>query len=86
MGNGKKGVAPCGHDGEAVIGQYYQCPRCDTYTPDWEDVTLEIVQCECGSFDVDLEFALDPVYYFFNPTAPILDTRCNTCGRCWTRS
>lgn len=25
MGNGKRGWAPCGCEGEAVIGQYYQC-------------------------------------------------------------
>ena len=28
--NGKPGVAPCGHQGEHVIGTYVQCKRCDT--------------------------------------------------------
>ncbi len=25
MGDGKRGVAPCGHDGEHVIGTYVRC-------------------------------------------------------------
>jgi hypothetical protein len=83
MGNGKRGKAPCGHDGEAVIGQYYQCLKgCDTGQ---FDVTVEVVRCVCGSSDIDPDFSIDPVYYWFNPGSPILDTRCNTCGKCWTR-
>jgi hypothetical protein len=82
MGDGKKGPAPCGHEGEAIIGQYYMCPRCDTD----DDITIELVVCPyCKSIDVDEDFEIDPVYYFFNPTAPILDTRCNDCGKCWLR-
>jgi len=88
MGNGRKGIAPCGHPGEAVIGQYYQCPKCDVnkldYTPDWEIKTLEITKCpNCGSFDVDEDFQLDPMFYFFNPGVSQLNKRCENCGHCW---
>jgi hypothetical protein len=75
MGDGKKGLAPCGHEGEAIIGQYFSCKRCDSIIPDWEDITLEMIRCDCGSYDVDDEFSLDPVYYFFNPSAPILEKK-----------
>lgn len=85
MSNGKLGLAPCGHNGEHVIGNYVACKICD-YEPDWNDITLEIPRCSCGSYDVDEDFQLDSMYYLFNPGAPILDTRCNTCGKCWTRS
>lgn len=82
MGDGKKGQAPCGHPGEAIIGQYYQCPRCDKL--DFDEITIEVVICpHCKSSDIDEEFEIDPMYYFFNPSAPLLDTRCNTCGKCW---
>jgi hypothetical protein len=86
MGNGKRGVAPCGHPGEAVIGQYYKCLRgCDSAI-NWDDITLEIPKCEnCGSLDIDEDFELDPMFYFFNPGSPKIDTRCNHCGSCWQR-
>lgn len=29
MGDGKKAQAPCGHDGEHVVGNYVFCPICD---------------------------------------------------------
>jgi hypothetical protein len=29
MGDGKPGIAPCGHPGVHVIGTYIQCPICD---------------------------------------------------------
>ena len=84
MGNGKKGPAPCGHQGEAIIGQYYQCPKCDTLG--FDEITIEVVICpDCKSTDIDEEFELDPMFYFFNPGAPLLDTRCNDCGKCWLR-
>lgn len=88
MGNGKKGPAPCGHDGECVIGTYYECLQgCKTAPEvDFEIVTLEIPQCPyCKSFDVDEDFELDPMFYYFNPGVDVLDTRCNNCGKCWTR-
>ncbi len=86
MGDGKKGPAPCGHEGEAVIGQYYQCSTCDK--SDWfaEVPTVEVLFCEhCGSFDIDEEFQLDPMAFWFNPHLPVVDTRCNSCGRVWAR-
>jgi hypothetical protein len=86
MGNGKKGIAPCGHPGEAVIGQYYQCSRgCDDLKD--EEITLDIPQCKCcGSYNVDEDFQVDPMFYLFNPGIPVVDTRCNACGKCWTRN
>lgn len=89
MGNGKRGVAPCGHPGEAVIGQFYVCLQgCDD-TSDfdfWDEVTAEHLVCpQCGSNDVDDEFTLGAMFLFYNPTHPIYDTRCNSCGRCWAR-
>lgn len=86
MGNGKKGPAPCGHDGEAIIGQYYKCLKgCDDV--DFELVTTkDILQCKfCGSLRVDTEFEVDPMFYLFNPGIPIVNTRCIDCGKCWTR-
>ena len=29
MGDGRKALAPCGHFGEHVVGQYVQCLECD---------------------------------------------------------
>ncbi len=86
MGEGKVGKAPCGHPGEAIIGQYYKCLwGCDddSYIPDFNIV---IPQCLCGSVDLDEDFELDPLYYVFNPGSSIMaNTRCNECGRCWLR-
>ena len=87
MGNGKRGTAPCGHPGEAVIGQYFRCLfGCDSppQVVDWEDVTLEWPRCPgCGSINTE-EYQLDPMFYLFNPgSSYIIDTRCVDCGKCW---
>jgi len=82
MGNGKQGRAPCGCIGEAVIGQYYECKKCDSV----DFVILELPQCpQCGSFNIDEDFEVDPMFYVFNPGCPIINTRCIACGKCWTR-
>lgn len=86
MGNGKRGTAPCGHPGEAVFGQYYEClVGCDGEVG-WDDITLEIPRCiSCKSFNVE-DYEMDPMYYLFNPGSTIIvDTRCIDCGSCWLR-
>ena len=53
--NGKVGLAPCGHLGRAVIGQYYQCLVCDVSdgTPKHIDDRITEVLCgTCGSDDL----------------------------------
>lgn len=83
---GRIGVAPCGHPGEAVIGQYYKCLKgCDDVDFNIEEITLDIPTCRwCGSRNIDHDFEVDPMYYLFNPGAAIIDTRCIDCGKCWT--
>jgi hypothetical protein len=39
--HGKRAPAPCGHEGETVVGGYVACERCD---PEWDEVTQRI-QC-----------------------------------------
>lgn len=82
MGDGKKGQAPCGHSGEAVIGHYYECAiRCDG-----KFVAFDLPQCkDCGSFNIDEDFQVDPMFYYYNPGVEVVDTRCNACGKVWTR-
>lgn len=87
---GRLGVAPCGHSGETIVGQYYRClAGCDASDPDAELELLIAPTCPnpmCGRADqVDLEFEVDPLYYHYNPTARIVDTRCLACGACWGR-
>jgi hypothetical protein len=85
MGNGKRGIAPCGHPGEAVIGQYYKClSGCDS--GNFEEPTVDILQCRwCGSLRVDTDFEVDPMFYLFNPGIPPINARCIDCGKCWSR-
>lgn len=85
MGNGKRGNAPCGHSGEAVIGQYYRCLEgCDEEIElGWEDITPTMTRCSCGSYNIE-DFELDALYYMFNPGSTIIvDSRCIDCGKCW---
>lgn len=86
MGNGKIGVAPCGHTGEAIIGTYYKClVGCDK-PKEVDFIILDLPQCtNCGSYNVDEGFKVDPLFYFYNPGSPIVNTRCLSCGKCWTR-
>lgn len=56
MGDGKRGLCPCGHYGEAVIGQYYACRLCDNDSVP-EEVLDRVTEplCEnCGSDDLDV--------------------------------
>lgn len=86
MGDGKRAPAPCGHEGETIIGTYVRCAKCDSKDFIEEEITFELLTCPyCKSIDIDYEFCLDPVFYFFNPGAPLVDTRCNDCGKVWTR-
>ncbi len=48
MSVGAKAKAPCGHWGEAVIGQYVACERCDA-VPAW--VEREITEKICRHLD-----------------------------------
>lgn len=53
--NGKIGVAPCGHLGRAVIGNYVQCLVCDVSdgVPERVDERVTAVLCgTCGSDDL----------------------------------
>ncbi len=46
--SGKLGRAKCGHVGEAVVGNYYECLEgCDQ--PDFDEITLEL---ECSHQEV----------------------------------
>ena len=87
MGDGKKGVAPCGHPGEAVIGQYYKCLKgCDELDGEtWDDITLDFPKCPaCGSFKIDDDFQVHPLFYYYNPGHKFVDRRCLDCGKCWS--
>jgi hypothetical protein len=45
MANGKQAKAPCGHDGEYVIGQFIRCSKgCDDAVPEFieEEKTLPL--------------------------------------------
>lgn len=60
MGDGRKTQAPCGHEGEVVIGQYVKCLEgCDLSdgTVDFEILDLDDVTkslCpHCGSDDLE---------------------------------
>lgn len=83
--SGKKALAPCGHTGVHIIGQYVQCLSCDGGSggdPGDEDLLVE--RCRfCGSSNLDFEFEVDVLYPAFHPGATIPDTRCFDCGRCW---
>lgn len=79
---GKIGVAPCGHRGEHIIGQYVQCLQgCEVYADD-----APTVECcpRCGSGDIDDEYQLDPLYLQWNPMAERFDRRCFECGALWS--
>lgn len=84
MADGKLGKAPCGHPGQAVIGQYYRClSGCDKAPEqiDFEDITIEYIRCPwCNSLHVE-DYQLDAMFYFFNPGSTVkVDTRCIDCG------
>lgn len=63
--DGKKGTAPCGHEGEHVIGNYVRClSGCDDKKPpkpmyivsddvwNWSPLSRAIVRCpKCGKDD-----------------------------------
>lgn len=75
MGNGRKGKAPCGHDGEAIIGHYYECLEgCGSAIPTYIDPEKTKQLCiHCMSSDIAIfpDFALSgkTIYY------------CHTCFR-----
>jgi hypothetical protein len=52
MGDGRRGVAPCGHVGEAVIGHYYQCAQCDAPSDGVPELDLED-DVDFSDFDPD---------------------------------
>lgn len=77
--SGRIGVAPCGHRGEHVVGQYVQCLEgCEV------PIEPEIETCPiCGDDDVDLDYELPAEYLYWNPTSIRFNRRCNECGRVW---
>lgn len=54
--SGKRALAPCGHEGEYVIGQYVQCETCDkAAVPEELEDTSRITKrlcAHCGSDDI----------------------------------
>ena len=80
MGNGKKAKAPCGHDGEHVVGTYVRCLEgCDGSDDDDLDIEVHYFDLEeatpkmcphCNSIDVQ------PYSY-----GGITALHCVTCGR-----
>jgi hypothetical protein len=80
MPDGKRAPAPCGHDGEHVVGNYIRCLQgCDRVKP----AVINLSQCpSCGSSEIE-PFDLDPLFYIYNPDTPIVDTHCIKCGNCW---
>ena len=85
MAYGKIGNAPCGHPGEAVIGQYFECSiGCDH--PDYVELALQddVLACpRCLSTDLDEEY--DFVAVWFGTVSPVPNSRCNPCGHVWVR-
>lgn len=84
VSGGKIGSAPCGHRGEAVVGQYYRCLEgCDRAgagpesdgVPDEEsdDHVTEPLCLHCGSDDVQ-------IWPGFMVSGKDLFT-CRDCGR-----
>ena len=85
MGNGKIGIAPCGHQGEAVVGQYYHCLEgCDDVDFRIEiDTPVIVEQCpKCQSINTE-PYGVDPLYYLYNPGLAIITCHCINCGACW---
>lgn len=52
--SGKRKMLPCGHVGEAVIGQYYACPICDRSAAleHGDDRVTKPMCGECGSVNL----------------------------------
>lgn len=84
--SGKRGIAPCGHQGEHIIGQYISCDNgCDQHEFDIvlveDDAVPEFIDPEkttplcrlCGSADVEMwvGFMMNNSTLYF----------CNCCNR-----
>lgn len=84
MSQGKRGIAPCGHPGVYVIGQYVQCmSKCETTAASAPPVE----HCpSCGDDDVDQEYELDAIFLMWNPGATRFSRRCWECGHLWVNS
>ncbi len=72
---GRKGIAPCGHPGSYIIGQFIKCDQgCDNAIPTYIDPEKTKRLCiHCGSIRIEIfpDFALNgkDIYY------------CNNCHR-----
>lgn len=77
-GNGKRGIAPCGHAGEHIVSTYVQCLQgCEFLSDDAPPVEF----CPyCGKGAIDLDYSLDPDYLFWNPGTVQFNRRCWECG------
>ena len=97
MGNGRRMKAPCGHLGEAVIGTYVQCLRCDkdaapaAVAPEKTE-PMRAPQCPgCSSnnierFPTDVDAAIWYLTTHLIPTGPVQtpvggEWGCNSCAR-----
>lgn len=96
---GKRGKAPCGHLGEAIIGQYYQCAKCDKKAapkyidPEKTQPLNHVYLCtKCASthtikFSSGLEalgwYIQQPLYLQTHPPEAG-DVGCHDCGNYWT--
>lgn len=86
MTNGRRGIAPCGHEGEYVVGQYVACPACDHADAvtdgvdfDLEETTNELPRCpHCGSLSVE-DFDTGGFFGYAGIGAGTL--HCIDCGR-----
>ena len=53
MTDGKISLAPCGHPGIHVVGDYVHCPRCDALpNRDQIDPTRHVLCSRCRTLDV----------------------------------
>lgn len=100
MGDGRKMRAPCGHQGEVVIGTYVQCKQCDvgtrTVAATPAPIPLPSPMCPgCGSDNIEY-FAddIDAVMWFISnyqipsgsPMPPSAgEWGCNRCVKVFPR-
>lgn len=77
MSDGRKGRAPCGHIGEAVIGQFYLCPHgCGKPKP---TVTLAPKRVQNTQHDPRI-WTFDLVDLDDDEVTPVVIDKCPFCG------
>ena len=82
--NGKPAIAPCGHPGEHVVGQYIRCltKGCDGLPPEPDEFGFELVEEATKDLCPDFLCRSSDVEAFSAPFTPFT-MHCNACGKCW---